>query len=733
MKVFVKKKALMGLLETIAEGRTGDSLDMMDKFISDKEPIKPVEMMATQLATQKPNVADPEFMPATIDELGDAALVIANEVPNSQIEFYYRKLHELLDDALDRSEAELYDEESEMNENRLVSLLKLIIKESNGKRVVVRRTDAGDVETREFGDEAAAAATRAAADQKLRGIDPIDFTGVENVPPEEPEEEARLDAIAAGMTGIQVLAAAIKSAYSSILGNYLSVAQMKISKSDIDALERVNPFVIGTARVLGEKRPSNEDERYSVILKVIREILDDNMMLNTRMKNLVTSIAGERNISRQVAYMTVLGGIAKTLRSDPNFVKIRAEQSITKDDVLRNEANRIFDQIIKAAGARFRTATVRDEEIVANIDANMKEYFEMLKSGDPTIELSDHSFDIQDFINEIVSIYDEYIKSQVNLEKDIKKEKEKLPKERIVKDDTALKDIELSLKQSGRWSDMAPWFEFSGESGIRQWYLKHVASKFTMLLRGAQAGDANPGAASFRKAYSDSILYIIDGLIDYIPEFIEKKTKEGDEESLQYVQLAQEALADIENIQELSATLDNILDVKGDMESDQLTDILQNSIGGNIISNVNSEKFKKATTFLMDKVGPDLAGDAYADEAGMEKVPGAFIEAVTGKSDPPNYSDVTKGKVKKMLKAGITPEIFAAVLQDYQTQLDKYLESAFDKGGELFSIIDKADKISEKDLKGAFNEFIVSLYRQTKEEKIGTELQELYKFIKKII
>lgn len=732
MKVFVKKKALMGLLETIAEGRTGDSLDMMDKFISDKEPIKPIEMMATQLATQKPNVADPEFMPATIDELGDAASVIANEVPNSQIEFYYRKLHELLDDALDRSEAELYDEESEMNEGRLVALLRILLKESNGKRIVVRRTDTGDVETRAFGDDAAAASTRAADAQRRGGIDPIDYTGVENVPPELPEEEERLDAIAAGMTGIQVLAAAIKSAYSSILGNYLSVAQMKISKADIDALERENPYVIGTAKALGSKRPENEDERYEVILKVIREILDENPMLATRMENLITTVAGERNVSRQVAHLTVLGGIAKALRDDPNFIKIKAEQSITKEDAIKNEANRIFDQIIKAAGARFRTAVVKDEEIVANIDANMKEYFEMLKSGDETIELGGYSFDIQDFINEIMSVYDEYMRSQVNLEADIEKEKEKLPKERKERVNK-LKDLELSLKQSGRWSDMAPWFEFSGESGIRQWYLKHVASKFTMLMRGSQAADANPGAEAFRKAYSDSILYIIDGLIEYIPDFVEKQTKLGSKESLQYAQLAQDALSDIENIQELSAPLDNILDVTGDMESDQLTDALQNSIGGNVISNVNTEKFKKATTFLMDKVGPDLASDAYADEAGMEKVPGAFIEAVTGKSGPPDYSDTTKGKSKKMLKAGITPEVFSAVLQDYQTQLDKYLETAFDKGGELFSIIDKADKLSDKEIKSAFDEYIVSLYRQSKEENIGTELQELYKFIKKII
>lgn len=747
MKVVVKKKALINLLETIAEGRTGDSLDMMYKFIDDKEPIKSVEMMATQLATQKPNVADPEYMPATVDELGDASMVIANEVPDSQIEFYYRKLHELLDDALDRSEESKY-EDGDLNESKISALLRQLIKETDGserkpqRRVVVRRADSGEMQTREFGDEAAAseaekeaAIARMGDDARAREMMKIDYTGVEDVPPEVSDEEANLDRIAAGMSGIQNLAMNIRSAYSKILGNYLSVAKMRISKADLDALEKDNPYVIGTAKALGSKRPSNEDERYSVILKVIREILDEEPRLTLLMNNLVTVIAKERNISRQAAYLTALGGVAKDLQQDASFVPARRQESITKDDVISAEANRIFDQMVKAAGVRSRSSIVRDEETLAMIEANMKEYFDFLKAGDPTIELSGHSFDVSDFMNEIIQVFDSYKKSQVNLAADIEKEGgsiRDLPPE-IEKDDSPVEEVEARLKQSGKWSDMAPWFEFSGESGIRQWYLKHIASKFEMLMKGGQAGEANPGAKAFREGYSNSILYIVDSLIEYIPDYVEKKTKEGSAEALQYAQLAQDALQDIETIQELAIPLENILDVEGDMESDQLTDMLANSIGGNIISNVNSEKFKKVTTFLMDKVGPDLAASAYEDEAGLSKVSGAFIEAVTGKSEPPDFSDPTKSKAKKMIEAGVTPDVFSKVLADYQQELDRYLESAFDKGGELFNIIEQSDKISDKELKDAFDEYVVSLFRQSKEESIGTELQELYTIIKSVI
>jgi len=86
-----------------------------------------------------------------------------------------------------------------------------------------------------------------------------------------------------------------------------------------------------------------------------------------------------------------------------------------------------------------------------------------------------------------------------------------------------------------------------------------------------------------------------------------------------------------------------------------------------------------------------------------------------------------------MIAAGVTPEVFSRVLKDYQKELDMYLKTAFDKGGEMFKIIEQSDKISDKELKTAFDEYIVSLYRQSKEEDIGKELQEIYRLIKKII
>ena len=68
-------------------------------------PILPTEQMAVQLSVEMPPVDDENYVPASIEELKNAASVISAEVPDMQIEFFYRKLHKLLDLALDRQDA----------------------------------------------------------------------------------------------------------------------------------------------------------------------------------------------------------------------------------------------------------------------------------------------------------------------------------------------------------------------------------------------------------------------------------------------------------------------------------------------------------------------------------------------------------------------------------------------------------------------------------------------------
>ena len=112
MRVIVKKGALEeALLRILNEDRSyrSERIDMIPGA-DDDEPIEPTPQMAVQLSVDMPPVDDPVYIPSNVEELGRAASVISAEVPADQIEFFYRKLHRLLDNALDRHDAKTYEE-----------------------------------------------------------------------------------------------------------------------------------------------------------------------------------------------------------------------------------------------------------------------------------------------------------------------------------------------------------------------------------------------------------------------------------------------------------------------------------------------------------------------------------------------------------------------------------------------------------------------------------------------
>ena len=122
MRVIVNKDALEDAIKKILEARSIQSTridtiagDIDADIDEDEDPIQPTDMMSLQLAVEMPPVSDPEFIPATISELANSASVISREVPSDQIGFFYRRLHDLLDQALDRHDASEW-EESEYQE-----------------------------------------------------------------------------------------------------------------------------------------------------------------------------------------------------------------------------------------------------------------------------------------------------------------------------------------------------------------------------------------------------------------------------------------------------------------------------------------------------------------------------------------------------------------------------------------------------------------------------------------
>ncbi len=66
-------------------------------------PVSPSPQMSNQLSVDRPPIEDEDYVPGSIEELSRAASAIAQLAPNESIEFFYKQLHKLLDDATDKA------------------------------------------------------------------------------------------------------------------------------------------------------------------------------------------------------------------------------------------------------------------------------------------------------------------------------------------------------------------------------------------------------------------------------------------------------------------------------------------------------------------------------------------------------------------------------------------------------------------------------------------------------
>ena len=87
-----------GPMGKIADEENEDQTTVPDEF-----PLSPDPQMSNQLSVQRPPIEDEDYIPASTEELSRAAAAIAQLAPTSTIEFFYKKLHNLLDDATDHA------------------------------------------------------------------------------------------------------------------------------------------------------------------------------------------------------------------------------------------------------------------------------------------------------------------------------------------------------------------------------------------------------------------------------------------------------------------------------------------------------------------------------------------------------------------------------------------------------------------------------------------------------
>jgi len=149
MKVAVKKSVLFSLLKSrLQENRTNDNpggsqvhlsnlqSPSLDPFGVDEDdtPIQPSAHMANQLTIEKPPVEDEDYIPASKNELKNAASVIIEELPDNQVEYYYRNLHKLLDTALDKHDESMMNESFDISRKTLINDLNIVAEASTRVR-----------------------------------------------------------------------------------------------------------------------------------------------------------------------------------------------------------------------------------------------------------------------------------------------------------------------------------------------------------------------------------------------------------------------------------------------------------------------------------------------------------------------------------------------------------------------------------------------------------------------
>ena len=261
MSIKITKKVLEGYLRRSLFEDTYNTYTDFDngragtQFVDEEEildipttPIGASEQMAVQLSTERPPVEDETYIPVNPSELGLAAEAIGQMIPNDQVEYFYQRLKDLWDEALEKAAVpevmgdieevivdEEIGEELSQNENKLRQRLRRILEQANidDEEYDEFRQGYGTIEVDEEDEDEEIAAEQA----------------------EEDIEGMSLDDLASefGYGG----PSGVRQSLERILGR-LNFMMQKVEESDIEVIKQmaVSEFI---ELMVGEDYIDNED------------------------------------------------------------------------------------------------------------------------------------------------------------------------------------------------------------------------------------------------------------------------------------------------------------------------------------------------------------------------------------------------------------------------------------------------------------------------------------------
>ncbi len=98
--LFEREDIRYGMYDQPGPDSTDSEAPETESTVPNEVPIEPTEMMATQLADDRPPIEDDEFVPENPKELARAADQIARMIPDDQVGKFYHDMLRLYDDAV---------------------------------------------------------------------------------------------------------------------------------------------------------------------------------------------------------------------------------------------------------------------------------------------------------------------------------------------------------------------------------------------------------------------------------------------------------------------------------------------------------------------------------------------------------------------------------------------------------------------------------------------------------
>ncbi len=115
--------------------------DTAETTIPEEVPVQPAEMMATQLADERPPIEDDEFVPNNVEELGRAVKAMSGQVPSDRVAQFYKDVQRAVEKSVGDSEPHKVPDsegllgdkpkEDDIVEETIRRAIRLVLKESS--------------------------------------------------------------------------------------------------------------------------------------------------------------------------------------------------------------------------------------------------------------------------------------------------------------------------------------------------------------------------------------------------------------------------------------------------------------------------------------------------------------------------------------------------------------------------------------------------------------------------